>query len=227
MIVKPFNILIKVSESERDKLYNKRLKTADGRILSILQDVEHAADTDEFFSQDVNAAEVIAVGEGVDFIKVGDTVIIDYLVDTTPDFTAWEEWTGKFCVLDTRTIYYDHDKMVPASRHTKVDAFVYRKGEMDSYSFVIAVIRGNTVIPNAGYIFTEHKDSSKDAFSNGIEYAEHEKHIIKRKLLFGHPDCKLPIGKEVILESDFIFFRKIGETVFDICFESDVVGYVN
>lgn len=227
MIVKPYHILIKISESERDKLFNKRLKTDDGRILSILQDIVHSSDTDDFFSQDVNAAEVIEVGEGVTSIQKGDTVIIDYLVDTTDEYTAWEEWAGKFCVLDIRTLYYTKDLMIPASQKTKVDTFVFKAGEMDSYSFVIAVIRNNVVIPNSPYIFTEHKDSAKDEFSNGIQYSETEKHIIKRKLLFGHPNCKLPIGKEVILESDFIFFRKIGETVFDICFESDVVGYVN
>lgn len=227
MIVKSHHILVRVSESERDKLYNKRLKTADGRILSILQDIQQDADTDAHFSQDVNAAEVVGIGEGVDGISIGDTVIIDYLVDTTDEYTAWEEWEGKYCLLDTRTVFYENDKIVPATRNTRVDTYVYKKGEMDSFSPVIAVIRGNTVTPRYPYIFTEHRDAAKDEVSNGIKYTEFEKHIIRRKLLFAHSQSQLPIGKEMLLESDFIFFRRIGEIVFDICFESDVVGYIN
>jgi len=226
-VLKPYDILISISEDDRDMLYNKRLKTPTGELLStICVDMPNEFGSDPAFSQDVNIARVEDVGSAVTGIGIGDLVIIDYLVDTTPNFVIEEAWAGKTCVLDTRTQYYDETKKVPANRNTKVGTFVYKKGEMKSYSLVIASIKGSTVIPNSPYIFLEHKKDEDPIEVSGIQVKEPAKHVIERKVLFTYLGCKIEAGLIALVESDFIFQRRIGENVFDVCFHSDIVGFI-
>lgn len=226
-VLKPYDILVSISEDDRDTLFNKKLKTPTGELLTtICVDIQNEFGSDPAFSQDVNIARVEDVGSEVKGIDIGDLVIIDYLVDTTPEFVIEEGWAGKTCVLDTRTEYYDESKKVPANRRTKVSAYVYKKGEMKSYSLVIAIIKGHTVIPNFPYIFMEHKKDEDMIEVSGIQVKEAAKHVIERKILFTHLGCKMEPGHTALVESDFIFQRRIGENVFDVCFQSDIVGLI-
>jgi hypothetical protein len=227
MILKPHDILISISETDRDKLFNKRLKSPTGEFITDIC-VELAAEfgTDPAYSQDVQIAEVLQVGSEVKGIGIGDNVIVDYLVDTTEDYTVEQEWASKTCILDTRTLYYQETKQVPANRKTNVNTFVYKKGEMERYSLVIAIIKGNTIIPNHPYIFLEHKLPEGMAEVEGIVFIQTERQVVERKVLFTALNSNIKPGLFALIESDFIFQRKIGEHIFDVCFESDIIGSV-
>lgn len=227
MILRPFDIAVYISSTDRDKLYNKRLKTPTGELLTTLCiDMPNEFGSDPAFSQDVQVAEVIATGNEVKNIGVGDTVIIDYLVDTTENYTIEENWGGKTCILETRTLYYKETKQVPANRKTNVNTYVYKKGEMESYSMVIAIIKGNTVIPNAPYIFLEHQKPEELCEVQGITFIQKERAAAERKVLFTALNSNIKPGLFALIETDFIFQRKIGELVFDVCFESDIIGAI-
>lgn len=227
MILKPYDILIEISEDDRDKLFNKRLKTPTGELLTtICVDMPNEEGTDPAYSQDVNIATVLEVGAEVKNIGIGDQVIIDYMVDTTPDYTFEEGWSGKKCILDTRTIYYEETKKVPANRNAKVSTYVYKKGEMKSYSLVIAIIKKLTIIPNAPYIFLEHRKEEEIISPAGIQFMDPVKQVIERKVLFTYLGSQFEAGLLAMVESEFIFQRKIGEHVFDVCFESDIIGSI-
>lgn len=227
MILKPHDVLINISEADRDMLFNKRLKTPGGELLTtICIDIQNEFGTDPAFSQDVNIAKVECVGSDVTGIGKGDLVIIDYLVDTTDDFIIEEIWTGKICVLDSRTEYYTDTKKVPANRNTKVATFVYKAGEMKSYSLIIAIIKGNIVIPNSQYIFMAHEKPKQLKQVLGETIQEPDKNIVERKVLFTYLGCKIEAGLTALVESDFIFQRRIGENVFDVCFHSDIIGFI-
>lgn len=228
MILRPYDILVNISEADRDKLFNKRLKSPDGEYLSTLCiDLPTEFGSDPAFSQDVNIAKVLEVGSEVKNIGVGDNVIIDYLVDTTSDYIFEESWNGKKCILDTRTLYYEDTRIVPANRRTHVNTFVYKKGEMIDFSKVIAVIKGLTVIPNDPYIFLEHQKEREEVALKGITYVEANKSIVERKILFTFLECPFKNGLLALIDNDFIFQRKIGEHIFDVCFASDVLGLLS
>lgn len=106
---------------------------------------------------------MICVGAEVDDdLQVGDRVLLDYIVDMTDGIILFHNEDEKVVRLDTRTIFYDKDKVVPANRRTPHPTPVWKKGWLKTASLVIAVVRNNQLMARWPYVVMEHVERDSE-----------------------------------------------------------------
>lgn len=219
------HVLVRISEADRRQMFEKPIVRDDGEVVFLVTGIQAEQGTDASYAQSVSAGEVICVGADVEHVKVGDKVLLDYIVDLTEEIKLYQNKDEKLVRLDTRTIFRPADNIIPANRRTPHPTPAWRKGELDKASLLIAIVREGKLQALWPYLILEHKEvDSEFKMEEGSRFftlEENEKEIVERKIL-STSDSEFPEGSSVLCENDALFTRTVNGNIFDVVFIKDV-----
>lgn len=218
-------VLIKISEEERRKMFEKPIIRDDGETVFLVTNLPAAPGSDASYSQGVNTGTVIAIGKDVVGIEVGDLAILDYLVDITEDHIVLRNKEAKVVCLDSRTMYHEKTLIAEPNAQSPRPATVYKKGELKMATMIVAVVRDGVIIPRWPYVFLEHVERESefkiDEGAKIFSLEEEESVIVERKVLLSSDD-DFKAGDMIMCESDDLFFRTWNNQLFDIIYSSHI-----
>lgn len=223
-----YNVLVKISEDIRRLVFEKPITDVKGREFFMVTKVKEEKGMDEYFAQGVSVGEITAVGSMVTNMRVGDTVILDYVADVNDEYLVTQTDAYKIVSANAITEYETEDLILPANRNKPRPTIVHKKGELKLGSIIIAIIRDSIITPNSPYILMEHKQENVDEFyvkDGNVAWSRSKSQpIVERKVLFVHEGCDISVGDTVIIEEDAIFSRALGDSDFDVAYSHDVIA---
>lgn len=217
-------ILVKISNESKMKLVEKEIISTTGEKFKLCLKAPSYLEIDKY-EISVRVGEVIGVSPGVEGIEIGDLVLLDYIVDAEVDYMVRMEGLDKIVSVPCAsrihdkdiivTMYYQAEQRDPNDETPpkmiyigEKNVMVAKKGDVDEISLVLAVVRGEEIIPNKFYVFCEQRPEMSGLVlqANGLfGYAEKEETHIRRKVLFADPSTGLKSGDYILamLESNY------------------------
>lgn len=232
-VVPPDCVMVKISAEDREKLYTKWVVRNDGSKVQLFIQPDYSNDVTQRSKIFVNVAEVVQIGSSVKGIEIGDTAILDYTIDNDVDNVLYyDDDKNKFIVVQATTILHQYDEWAYATRKSPRDVKVSAKGDIQTVSPILGLIRKDKLIARFPYIFLEHLPTvvKKESALVGIVYEEHE-FILERKILSVSPESEKRYGmkenQKVILQDPDMFDINLGEGKIQAVIDNDVMlGYV-
>lgn len=179
--IPPKCVVVKITKESRDNVFKRTVKTDSGETVNIFlpaaidkMDERHS----QFF---VTCGEVMAVGEDVIEVKVGDIAILDYTQDNNEEIILRYEGEDKLIVVSAvSTFHTDNYEVEPANKRRQI---VWQKGDIKELSNVLGVIRNGELSAVYPFVFLNHESTIiSRKIASGIEYQEDQK-ILEREVL--------------------------------------------
>lgn len=223
------NVLVRVSEAERRKMFEKPITRDDGSVVNLIIGIQAEHGFEDVFAQAVSIGEVVMVGSNVTDMEVGDLVLLDYIVDTMLDIIVSKNDEEKVVCLDTKSEFYDRTYIVDANRRTPQPTIVYNKGEMKSASLIIAYIRGDNIYTRWPYVLLEHVAPKSEFEMKGkfFEVAPEEEGMTERTILLPSDRSRYRTGQRVACQAEHLYSRELNGKKFDVIFDGDIAGIIN
>ncbi len=226
--MKPINgkVLIKITKQQWETLFVKRIKRDDGTYSQLFINVEAGETDDRRYTLNIQMAEVFAVPDDIDDIRVGDIALIDHLTSNDNENNLLEKNDQyEIRCISTITSIYQEDEVVYANRRSPKpkDQVIARRGDYNEISPLLGIIRGEEIIARFPYVFLHHESNVISKVSaSGILYEETE-HAYERKIL-SSGDEFYEDDETVILRDIDVFPVKIEDRKFDCVFSKDIVA---
>jgi hypothetical protein len=192
----------------------------------------------------LKVGKVIGLSEGCHGYRVGDIVFLDYVVDADEKYFVSEDDEEKVVSVPCHTTYHDRaiwahsygrmefdnktQRPIGWKAHGEKNTLVADIGDVEELSLVLAVIRGDKLIPNDYYLFCEYvPDQSTDLveLADGIiGYRHNDEKVIKRKVLFCSKGGPVSADDTVMAKLDSNIEVTILEKKYDVIPIIDVLG---
>src|SRR6516225_9632281 len=142
IIPAPDRILIRITQKQIEDLISKVITRDDGTTCRLFFEPIHFDEGfDRKFQQNVSVAEVLGVGDNVRGVMVGDTVILDYLVQNiSDDFVGFFNKDQVISIV-AYTTYHQNSAVLINGRQA------WKKGDYDHISRILGVVREDRLIP--------------------------------------------------------------------------------
>jgi len=224
----PNTVLVELLEDDRRSLFEKKIKTNDGKQISLVTDLKAEENSDDALYQTVNLGRVISVAEDVTHILVGDIVLLDYTVDISPEHTVMHEDEYKLVCLQAKNTYHDDEAVLYPNRQRQRMLWVWRKGERREITPILGMYRNGTVIPNDDIVFCEYNnDNVLTLMFSGIHYNAQRNKIVSRVVVAAPEASQAKPGDGVMIENSLMFPFKFGDIMYDMVFQEDILCRVH
>ena len=177
-------LFIRVTKQSSESIFSKEIIRNDGTKTRLYINVPATDNKDDRQSGlTVQTAIVEAVGEDIDWIKKGDTALINYDVYNSVERFMYKDGDDRIYFIEANTTYHKDTLVAYQTRKTKRDQIVHVKDEIDYQSVLLGIIRGDELIANDPYVFIENISNKKTMVSGaGLLYTQTEK-IFDREVL--------------------------------------------
>jgi hypothetical protein len=214
----PDRVLIKITDEQIESLTSRCIVRDDGTKVKLFTRPAYSKGFDQKFTQNVSIGTALAVGELVTKIVPGDLCIVDYLVTNDLDVFVGYFRNSLVAAVKADTILHEDDA-TPA--HNGRRAWV--KGDYDTISPILGVIRDNEIVAFDPYIFLEiKKDVIIKVLANG-KLVETPDPIATRTVIAAPVNYALNPGDEIITKSESLFGRYINNKELSVIFKDDVL----
>lgn len=221
--------IVEILKEDKDRKFFVEFKLDNGDTKRLTIDIPSSGLYDTHFSQGVSLAKVVATGDDVHWITPGETVIVDYTIDTDKAKIISNEDGVKWVRANAVNKFYEKDKLISATNETRFDTYEYRKGDLESAATIFGVIRGDEILPNYPYIILKYVDlkGEFEMTETGLLVPSSEGEMVIRQVLFSHPDSPMKPGENVLVEYSSLYEREIKDEVLSICMHNDIIGRLN
>ncbi len=182
-------LFIRVTKENAESVYSKEIIRNDGTRTRLYINVPALDSKDARQSGlTVQTAIVEGVGEDIGWIKKGDTALINYDVVNDEKRFLYKQGDDRIYFIEANTTYHDKDIMAyqivdSQSKKNRPNQIVASKGEYDSLSPLLGIVRDDQLIANDPYVFIENISNQISKVSGaGILYTETQK-IFDRQIL--------------------------------------------
>lgn len=177
-------LFIRVTKQNADSIYTKDIIRNDGTKTKLYINVPAIDGKDERQSGlTLQTALVEGVGEDIDWIKKGDTALINYDIYNSPTNFLYKDGDDRIYFISVNTTYHKETLIAYQNRKSKRDQIVHTAGELNELSPLLGIIRGDELIANDPYVFIENLSNKAMKVSGaGIMYTETQK-IFDRQVL--------------------------------------------
>lgn len=214
----PDRVLIKITKGAWDSLFYKEVVRNDGSKTKLFTSIEESEGYDKRYTQNVSVGYVIATGKNVKKIIPNDIAIIDYLTSNDNDNLVGFINGDRIMSIVAETTYHVKDA-IPDLNGRK--AFV--KGDYDTISQILGVVRNNKIVAFTPYVFLAHKSNLiLKVLANG-RIDETKETISERELLSADISIPFKDGNKIILKEEDMFSRDIGGKEVSVMFERDIL----
>lgn len=208
-------------------MFEKEITRDDGEVIYLVTGIQAQAGFEKSYEQSISVGEVVLVGSGVNDIKAGDLVILDYMVDLLPEIIVSKNEQEKIVCLDLTTEFYDKKVFVDANRRTPHPTIIADKGQMKKATLLIAYVRDGVINPVWPYVFLEHvpppSEFQVDGSGSFFTLIEEEQ-MVERKVLLVNKNTDFKAGEVILCDSDHIFPRELNGKKFDVIFQTDIAA---
>jgi hypothetical protein len=177
-------LFIRVTKENAESVYSKEVTRNDGTKTRLYINVPALDNKDGRQSAlTVQTAIVEGVGEDVDWIKKGDTALINYDVYNDVKRFLYKQGDDRIYFIEANTTYHKDTLVAYQNRKSRRDQIVHIEGELNELSPLLGIIRGDELIANDPYVFVENiSNKSMKVSGAGIIYTETQK-IFDRQVL--------------------------------------------
>lgn len=154
-------IFIKILKEDRDRTERISITRKDGTTADILLSLPSYQNLHQY-DYSVRHGVVIDIAESVTHIQPGDFVIFMPQIDYDDKYFVRNEADGKVVWADATTTFHTEDRIVYGYPQGKEHRqLVWANGDINELSLIVAIVRGETLIPNIPYVFCEPEEAPK------------------------------------------------------------------
>lgn len=220
----PNRILVEISEQDRDKLFKKIITSTAGQDFLLIKDRQAPEHTDKFYSQTVNLGRVLQVHPACQQVQVDDVVLFDNMVDSDPLIVFESSAFRKKVVLQESHSYHNDDYLIPPSGKQLRPQAVWKKGDLEDMSRILAIFREGKLICPRSYVIAEYHDDEQDLRRyRGLIHDIQKLDVVSRTVKAAHESSDLRPAQRVLVQADKILTYDFAEHKFDVFFEEDVL----
>jgi len=214
----PDRVLIRITKEQIENLISKEITKEDGtKVRLFFEHIHFDEGFERRYQQNVSVGEVVGVGCNVDNIRVGDTVILDYLVSNfSDDLIGYVKGDQMISILCKTTYHADSAIMINGRR-------AWVKGDYDNISRILGVVRGDKLIPFDPYVFLEYKSDLLKILNKFGEAERMTEAVIEREVIAAPEGCGYDCGDKVRLKKDDWFDREVGDKKIAVIFRQDIL----
>lgn len=214
----PDKVLIKITKDEWNNLFSIWITRHDGERIQLFKDTEAETGHEQRFRQNLSVGNVVAVGKNVKGVLKGDLAIIDYLVTGNDESLVGHHYENKMIVIPAFTTYHEKDA-APLIDGRKT----YKKGDYDTLSPLLGVVRMGKVLPFRPYVFLKYENPSKMKVTKSGLQIEEEDDVCQREIVGAHKDSEYKDGDKVLIKEANLFTRSIDGKEISVIFEEDIL----
>lgn len=225
-MIRPGHVIVILRESRKLELFCKDIKAENGALYKLFMQIRADDHTSDYYEQSVMVAEVVDFAADIKWLKAGDQIIIDYLVDSLETEILEKEGLDKVLILPLHTSFHTDDRIAYAGINSRQDTYTHRKGDVNENSLIYAIYRDGELIPNPPFLICEQKDFTVDCKTkSGLIYNEVEPNdmLVIRKIIAAPPNSAHKAGEFVMIERYCLYGRQIEDIKVDIIMEQDVL----
>lgn len=225
----PTHAIVEILQTEHDKLFYKEIPGPKGEKIRLTLTLPKSSEKDEHFSQGVSLAKIVAVGDEVTDVKPGDTVMVDYTVDTATAKILFDDGERKLVNVVAKNVYHQDDFMLSATNERPYDQYVWKKGDLDEITVLFGVVKDDgEVIPLDPFVILEYAvvDGQFEENEQGLLVPIYEGDIVMRRCLFAHPNCRIKQGDLVIVPFEALYERPVYDKIISVCVDKDILGTI-
>jgi|SRR5882762_3714636 len=224
-------VFIRITNDTRDSIFTKDIIRDDGSKVRLFTNVGAQDLDDRKATLFVQEGIVEAIADNVQGIEVGDTAIIDYKLCNMDERIVYKDDDGSVYWLEAVTVYHTEDLIAYANQNSPRDQLAYCKGDYDTLSMLLGVVRDGKVYSREPYVFLEQRPNVIARVSDaGILYNETESNYT-RKVLTSSKESQDKFGifpgNEIHVHDYDIFSIQAGGLKIDCICSDDVLLYVN
>lgn len=219
----PDRILIKITRKQMDDLISKEIILDDGTKKRLFfEPILHDPGYDRRYRQNVSVGEIIGVGDNVGGVKVGDVIILDYLVsaDETDDLVGFFNKDRVISILAETTYHKDSAPIIHGHAG-------WIEGDFDNISRILGVVRGDNLIPFDPYVFLEYKSDLLKIVSIHGENIRSKESVYERTVLSVPEGCSYKSGDVIRIKNEDLFEREVNGHTISIAFKNDILCKLN
>lgn len=223
----PTHAIVEILQSEHEKFFYKEITTKKGEKIRLTLTLPKTREKDEHFSQGVNMARAIVVGDEISEFKSGDLLLVDYSVDVGTARILYDDGERKLVDVVAKNVYYQNDEFVPATNDRPRDTYIWKKGDLDEITVIFGIIKDDgEVVPTNPFVILEYVvvDGQFEENENGILIPIYEGDVVMRRCLFAHPESKIKQGDLVMVPFDSLYEREIYDKVISVCVDKDILA---
>jgi hypothetical protein len=222
----PNRILVEITEEDRDRLFNKIITAVDGRQFNLITDIQSKNNTDKFYSQTVNMGRVLDIHPDCKQVRIGDIVLFSNKIDSNDKWLVDKsQFRKQVSIIESLTRHTD-DYLVPPSGPGRTPKYVWRKGDVDQTSHIVAIFRNDQLVSVEGIVIADyHNDDAGKRTYAGLIYDQERTQISNRVVKVPPPDNSLNLekGDVVMVPADVILTYDFGPHKFDVFYAEDVL----
>ena len=208
LIPNPDFVLVKITKEAREALFNKKIKTNDGREVLLFVAGDKGADDESMSKYFVSCGEIVSVGENVEEVKTGDLGLIEYICDNDPSIIVGYDGEDKIIAVRAVTTYCNKEHKISGGNKTR-DQIVSSIGDYEETSSLYGAVTGDKLIAIEPFVFLNYEDNKQlKVNAGGILYEDTQKMIV-RKILSASRNSKenynIKEGEGVLVDDFDIF----------------------
>src|ERR1700733_6815612 len=206
IIPAPNRVLIRITRQQIEDLTSKEIKKSDGTTARLFfEPILFDKSFERSYQQNVSIGSVVGVGDDVQDVIVGDTVILDYLSTSLADDMIGAVSGDTMISIVAKTTYHKTSSVLINARRAWV------KGDYDNISRILGIVRGDELIPFDPYIFLEYKADYIKILSMRGEAMRSSEGVVQRRVIAAPKGCEYKCGDDIFLKKDDWFDREINE----------------
>lgn len=218
IIPAPNRVLIKITAKQMEDLISKEITKPDGtKTRLFFEPILFDKSFERSFQQNVSIGECIGVGSNVEDVKVGDIVILDYLVSGLLDDTVGWLSGDQIISIIAHTTYHKKSSTLINGRRA------WAAGDYDHISRILGLVRGDTLIPFDPYVFMEYKSDYIKILSVRGEAMRSSEAVVTREVIASPEDCLWKCGDKIFLKKDDWFDREVNGRKIAVLFKNDIL----
>lgn len=192
----PERAIVAIKKEQRKGMFEKAFVRDDGTTGVLITGIKKDRTDDGAERQFINTAEVVAVGDRVKGVQVGDTAILDYLVSNDDTIRIHEDDTAEYYSVRANTTYEPQDVLMDITAKRDVPMYLCRKGEIKEVSQIIGFIRGEDIFAMEPFLllsFEAHEQNEKT--QSGIVFKK-QRSVLRHEVLAVSPETTEKYGIE-------------------------------
>lgn len=175
-------IFVRFSQERINAIFFTTVKKDDGTTQRLEINVPAEDIDDRLSTLYAETGIVEQVGSAIDYIKVGDTAILDYNLFNDERKIISEDENGRVYIVDQTTTYHKERNVAFATRNIPKNQLVWEKGEIENLSQLLAIVRDGELIANHPFVFLNHLPEETQRQVGKLKYLENPE-VIERQIL--------------------------------------------
>ena len=222
IIPAPNRILIRITKQQIEDLISKTITKDDGtKVKLFFEPIHFSEGYDRRYQQNSSVGEVIGIGRNIREIRVGDTVILDYLVSNNSDDVIGYFNGDQILSILAHTTYHENSSVLINGRRA------WAKGDFDYISRILGIVRGDTLIPFDPYVFIEYKSDYLKILNLRGENVRDSTVVLDREVIAAPEGCEYKCGDKIKIKKDDWFDREVSGRMIAVLVRQDILCKLN